>query len=48
LNWGDRIIGLRAGRVVLDSPVAALDHDNAMSLYTKVDPGPLLAASVPA
>ena len=48
LNWGDRVIGLREGRVVLDTPVAGLDHDEAMSLYTKVDAGPLLAAGAPA
>jgi phosphonate transport system ATP-binding protein len=48
LNWGDRVIGLRAGRVVLDTPVAGLDHDEAMALYAKVDAGPLLAAGIPA
>jgi phosphonate transport system ATP-binding protein len=49
LNWGDRVIGLRAGQVVLDRPVAGLDHDDAMTLYTaKVNGAPLLAAGAPA
>jgi phosphonate transport system ATP-binding protein len=48
LNWGDRVIGLRAGQVVLDRPVAGLDHDDAMSLYTNVDADPLLVAGAPA
>ncbi|MGY4647055.1 phosphonate ABC transporter ATP-binding protein [Mycobacterium sp. URHB0021] len=36
LSWGDRVIGLRAGRAVLDTPVAALDRDDTMALYAKV------------
>ncbi|MGV9800679.1 phosphonate ABC transporter ATP-binding protein [Mycobacterium sp. NPDC003449] len=48
LSWGDRVIGLRSGRVVLDTPVAGLDHDDAMSVYAKVDAGPLVAAGAPA
>lgn len=48
LNWGDRVIGLRAGQVVLDRPVAGLDHDDAMSLYASVDASSLLAAGTPA
>jgi phosphonate transport system ATP-binding protein len=48
LNWGDRVIGLRGGQVVLDRPVAGLDHDDAMSLYANVDAGPLLVAGAPA
>ncbi|KAA9160264.1 phosphonate ABC transporter ATP-binding protein [Amycolatopsis acidicola] len=36
LGWGDRVIGLRAGRPVLDTPVAALDRERAMSLYAEV------------
>jgi phosphonate transport system ATP-binding protein len=38
------VIGLRAGQVVLDRPVAGLDHDDAMSLYAKVNGAPLLVA----
>ncbi|WP_108921813.1 phosphonate ABC transporter ATP-binding protein [Mycobacterium montefiorense] len=48
LNWGDRVIGLRAGQVVLDRPVADLDHDDAMALYANVNVDPLLVAGVPA
>ncbi|MCV7410359.1 phosphonate ABC transporter [Mycobacterium florentinum] len=48
LNWGDRVIGLRDGRVVLDRPVAGLDHDDAMSLYANVNGDPLLVAGAPA
>lgn len=44
LNWGDRVIGLRAGRVVLDTPVAGLGHDDAMSLYSRVDAAPRIVA----
>jgi phosphonate transport system ATP-binding protein len=47
LNWCDRVIGLRAGQVVLDRPVAGLDHDDVMSLYANVEAGPLLAAGAP-
>lgn len=46
LGWGDRIVGLRAGRTVLDLPVAGLDRDRAMSVYSRVgaDPGVLAGA----
>jgi phosphonate transport system ATP-binding protein len=42
---GERVVGLRAGRVVLDRPVAELDHDTAMAVYTPrtPDPVPVLA-----
>ncbi len=33
LAFGERVVGLRAGRVVLDRPVAGLDRDDAMSVY---------------
>ena len=36
LSWGDRIVGLRTGRVVMDSPVAELDRDEAMAVYARV------------
>jgi phosphonate transport system ATP-binding protein len=48
LEWGDRVIGLRAGQVVLDRPVAGLDHDDAMALYANVEAGLLLGAGTPA
>ncbi|OBA60753.1 phosphonate ABC transporter ATP-binding protein [Mycobacterium sp. 1100029.7] len=48
LNWGDRVIGLRDGQVVLDRPVSGLDHDDAMSLYASVNADPFVAAGVPA
>jgi phosphonate transport system ATP-binding protein len=41
LDWGDRVIGLRAGEVVLDTPVAGLGRDEAMALYAKVGAAPL-------
>ena len=36
LTWGDRIIGLHTGRVVMDQPVADIDHTEAMSIYARV------------
>jgi phosphonate transport system ATP-binding protein len=33
LALGERVIGLHAGRVVLDRPVAGLDRDTAMGVY---------------
>ncbi|QUH05030.1 phosphonate ABC transporter ATP-binding protein [Saccharopolyspora erythraea] len=36
LSWGHRIVGLRSGRVVLDTPVHGLSRDEAMSIYSKV------------
>jgi phosphonate transport system ATP-binding protein len=41
LSWGDRVIGLRAGKAVLDTPVAGLDPQDAMSLYAKVGATPM-------
>lgn len=45
LALGERVVGLRAGRVVLDRPVAGLDHDTAMAVYTPRTPAavPVLA-----
>jgi phosphonate transport system ATP-binding protein len=45
LSWGDRVIGLRAGRVVLDTPARGLDRDRAMAVYSQVgaDGGAVLA-----
>ncbi|MFD0555482.1 phosphonate transport system ATP-binding protein [Stackebrandtia endophytica] len=36
LAWGDRIIGLHTGKVVMDQPVAEIDHSEAMSIYARV------------
>jgi phosphonate transport system ATP-binding protein len=48
LSWGDRVIGLRAGRVVMDAPVLGLSRDQAMALYSKLGavPASPLAAVV--
>ncbi|ADD44599.1 phosphonate ABC transporter ATP-binding protein [Stackebrandtia nassauensis] len=36
LAWGDRIIGLHSGQVVMDTPVADIDLSDAMSIYARV------------
>ena len=36
LGWGDRIVGLRAGKVVLDLSTEGLSRDQAMSIYARV------------
>lgn len=38
MSWGHRLIGLRAGEVVLDEPVAALDRSRIMDIYSTVAP----------
>lgn len=43
LSWGHRIVGLRSGQVVLDTPVEGLDRDAAMSIYAKVGSSDLAA-----
>jgi len=45
LSWGDRVVGLRAGRVVLDTPAHGLDRESAMAIYSQVgaDGGAVLA-----
>ncbi|OBF38098.1 phosphonate ABC transporter ATP-binding protein [Mycobacterium sp. ACS1612] len=43
LSWGDRVIGMRGGRAVLDTPVATLDREDAMALYAKVGAAPMPA-----
>jgi phosphonate transport system ATP-binding protein len=48
LHWGDRVIGLRSGKAVLDTPVAGLDHQDAMSLYARVDAVPMPLVGTPA
>ncbi|MGI5517238.1 phosphonate ABC transporter ATP-binding protein [Streptomyces sp. CA-106131] len=36
LSWGHRIIGLRGGRVLMDSPVSDLTRDDVMSVYARL------------
>lgn len=36
LGWGDRIIGLRAGAVVLDTPTDGLSREQVMEIYGRV------------
>ena len=36
LGWGDRIVGLRAGRVVLDTPTNGLSREQVMEIYGRV------------
>lgn len=36
LSWGDRIVGLRHGEVVLDTPTKDLDRAAAMEIYGRV------------
>jgi len=36
LGWGDRIVGLRAGRVVLDVATEGLSRDQVMEIYGRV------------
>jgi phosphonate transport system ATP-binding protein len=47
LGWGDRIIGLRTGRTVLDLPTTGLDRDQVMAVYSRVgaDASALLATT---
>ncbi|RDI55356.1 phosphonate ABC transporter ATP-binding protein [Nocardia mexicana] len=42
LSWGHRLVGLRAGRVVVDKPMSAIDRTETMSIYSTV-----AAAAVP-
>ena len=36
LDWGDRIVGLRSGNVVLDTPAEGLDKAQVMEIYGRV------------
>lgn len=36
LDWGDRIVGLRGGTVVLDTPTAGLSREQVMEIYGRV------------
>jgi phosphonate transport system ATP-binding protein len=44
LAWADRVIGLRAGRVVLDLPTEGVDRDEVMRLYSSADQEPIARA----
>lgn len=47
LCWGERLVGLQSGRVVLDQPVAATDRAEVMAVYAQVgvEPAALLATT---
>ena len=45
LSWADRIIGLREGAVVLDTPTAGLGRAEVMEIYGKVSVEPVAAAA---
>jgi phosphonate transport system ATP-binding protein len=47
LSFGQRIIGLRAGRVVLDRPVAEVDRAGAMAVYSAVGAAEAVGAAGP-
>ncbi|GAB3556967.1 phosphonate ABC transporter ATP-binding protein [Arthrobacter alkaliphilus] len=38
MSWGDRLVGLRGGKVVLDTPTAGIDKDSVMRIYRAVAP----------
>lgn len=38
LGWATRLIGLRDGRLVLDKPARGLSTEEAMAVYTRLDP----------
>jgi phosphonate transport system ATP-binding protein len=38
LGWAHRLIGLRDGRLVLDTPAAGLTTSDAMAVYQRLDP----------
>jgi phosphonate transport system ATP-binding protein len=48
LSFGQRIVGLRSGRVVLDRPVSEIDRTDAMSVYSAVGaaPGPVFVGTL--
>ena len=45
LSWADRIIGLREGAVVLDTPTAGLGRAQVMEIYGKVSAEPAAPAA---
>jgi phosphonate transport system ATP-binding protein len=36
IGWGDRIIGLRNGNVVLDTPARGISRAQVMEIYSRV------------
>ena len=39
LGWADRLIGLRDGKIVLDTPVDdSIDQQSVMGVYRELDP----------
>jgi phosphonate transport system ATP-binding protein len=39
IDWAHRLLGLRDGKVVLDSPVdGSIDHARIMEVYQRLDP----------
>ena len=38
LGWAHRLVGLRAGRKVLDRPAVGASHDDVLDIYRRVDP----------
>lgn len=38
LGWAHRLVGLRAGRKVLDRSAVGMSHDDVMDIYRRVDP----------
>ncbi|WP_370646097.1 phosphonate ABC transporter ATP-binding protein [Brachybacterium sp. ACRRE] len=47
LGWGDRIVGLRDGAVVLDTPSKALDRETVMDIYRRVAPAGTAVVQAP-
>lgn len=45
LSWADRIVGLRHGAVVLDTPTAGLSRESVMEIYGQLTPVPDAAIS---
>ncbi|MEM1332361.1 MAG: phosphonate ABC transporter ATP-binding protein, partial [Actinomycetota bacterium] len=44
IDWAHRLLGLRDGEVVLDSPVdGSVDHARIMEVYQRLDPTGLKA-----
>jgi phosphonate transport system ATP-binding protein len=38
LSWADRLVGLRSGQIVLDTPTAGMSRDEVMRIYRRVTP----------
>ena len=48
MNWGDRIVGLRHGEVVLDTPTQGLSREQVMEIYGQVATDPLELTAIAA